>query len=169
MGDSLRWMTQFSMKVIDIFLFRNSNWLPPLVTCFLEKLDSGYLAIVSLDSAISDDISQSKDLTTLLFQWSLEIFFPCKSSHVMENRFSPALGQNCMGHYVWTLLVLTTCWMLMQSFPSSLLACFQSFLESTHWNWWCWIDWYHYSWCDKLHWSLWSCVLCEQKICPHQW
>ena len=45
-------------------------------------------------------ISSVGVLTTILFQCSLEILFPCKSLHIRENWFTPALGQNYTGHRV---------------------------------------------------------------------
>ena len=51
------------------------------------------------------------------FWWSLEILFSCKSLHVRENRFTPALGQNITGHRILTHSVLSTCQTLMWSYP----------------------------------------------------
>ena len=58
-------------------------------------------------------ISPSVDLTMMLFWLSLEIFFLFESLHVRKNRFTPALGQNFMGHRVCTFSVPSTCQTLM--------------------------------------------------------
>ena len=39
---------------------------------------------------------------TTMFCWSLAVLFSCKSLHIRENRFAPALGQNFTSYRVWT-------------------------------------------------------------------
>ena len=48
----------------------------------------------------SSTMSPHGVLITMLFKRMLEILFPCKSLHVRENRFAPAIGQNFTGHRV---------------------------------------------------------------------
>ena len=56
-------------------------------------------------------------LTTMLFQWSLEILFPCESLHIKENRFKPAFGKNFKGHRVWNCSVPSTSHTITWSLP----------------------------------------------------
>ena len=136
---------------------------------FLKETDSSYPAITSLDLRIKDDITISR-LTTTLFWWSCEIFFPCKSLHIRENMFASALGQNFTGCREWAHSVPSTCWMLMQSFPFFVDGISQSFFESTSSCWLHQIDGYLCLCCDKTHQYLQSSSsLWTKKICLHQW
>ena len=87
MGNRLGWMTEFNMQVVDIFLARGHSWLCSLIIGFSKKFDPGYPTIMSLILQLRM-ISPSKDLTTMLFQWSIKTVFPYESSHIRENRLN---------------------------------------------------------------------------------
>ena len=95
----------------------NKKVLTDHVTAYLKRT----LTLTTQSSQVliwqSEMILPSDELSSMLFPLSLDILFPCKSSHVRENRFAPALGQNFMGYRVWTCSVQSTYWMLIQSFP----------------------------------------------------
>ena len=123
MDDWLKWMTKFKMEVIIDFLQGT------IADCnLLLHVSQRNSTLATQPSRVlvwqSRMISPSTDLTMILFQWSLVIFFPCKSSHVRDNRFAPALGGNFTGHIVCTCSVLSTCQMLIQSFPFFVVSMF---------------------------------------------
>ena len=62
-------------------------------------------------------ISPSKEQPMMLFFWSLLMMFPCNSLHMREHKFTPAIGENFMGHRLCTHWVPLTCKTLTQSFP----------------------------------------------------
>ena len=62
--------------------------------------------ITSLNSTIKDDIAcWSNDHDVIML---VTCYLPCKSLQVREKRFVPALGQNFMGHRIWTCSVPLT-------------------------------------------------------------
>ena len=160
--------------VIDLDGWPSLTWRLPI--CFLQGAVADcalYLFVSWRKLTLATQLSwvliwQSRmilptvDLTMILFWWSLEIFFPYKSSHVRENRFTPVLGTD---HIVWTHSVLSLCQTLMWSMPLLVSGIFQSLIESTHWCQWCQIDWYCHSWCDMMHQRLQSMYSLWTKKC----
>ena len=52
-------------------------------------------------------ILPTEDLTMILFQWLLDILFPCESLHIRAKWFASTLGQNFTGHIIWICTVLS--------------------------------------------------------------
>ena len=116
-SNDFRYITLLGMKIIEFLLDRAlaDTAISSLKSCRKSTPATQPSWVLIWQSRM---ISPVIVLTTILFQWSLEILFPCKSSHVRKNRFTPALGQNFTGYRVcMTCSVPSTCCTLTQSFP----------------------------------------------------
>ena len=70
--------------------------------CLLKEFNSIDSTSARLDLTNKNDLSTCRTNNYMFWQ-SLDILFSCKSLHMKENRFAPALGQIFMGHRVSTV------------------------------------------------------------------
>ena len=56
LGNGLRWMTSFNMKVVDIFLGEGKNSYCPFIDGFTKKIDSVDPTVTGLNLAIKYEI-----------------------------------------------------------------------------------------------------------------
>ena len=82
--------------------------------------------------------------------------FLCERLHIRENRFAPALGQNIMGHRVWTLSIPLTCHALTCSLPFFVVFIILELSWINSLILWCQTNQYHCLWYGMMHQSLWS-------------
>ena len=119
--------------VVDLVMaldgWSNSTW-KSLMLCLGRAVADSALSLLKPQRKSTPVTQPSQILiwrsSTILFHWSLEILFPRESSHLNENRFTPAaIGQNVTGYRVWTCSLLLT-WHTITSY-----------LGSIHWCQWC--------------------------------
>ena len=80
--------------------------------------------------------SMSEECITMSSLWSHSILFPCKSLHIREYRFKPALAQYFMGHNMCTHSLSSSHHTFMQSFPFMVVDILQVSIYDMTWGTW---------------------------------
>ena len=97
--DGLRRMSKLHMLTIDVFL--QGGIANAALLLFASQMNSTLATQPSLVLVQHlRIILPFVELSTMLFLWSLDIVFLCKSLHIREKGFACASGQNFMGQRV---------------------------------------------------------------------